>query len=156
MFAAGLVIFSLASLLCGLAPDPTALNLARAVQGVGGALMFAVSLALIAQEFASGRERGMAMGMYGSTIGVAVAIGPLGEVGQPAAVRVDEAEDAAVPFPYLRMALLGKAPVQLAQRRLLEVRQQPGEGLPECGFGHGSHLFVRNPCKVTLRYGTVP
>ena len=39
--------------------------------------MFAVSLALIAQEFAAGRERGMAMGIYGATIGVAVAIGPL-------------------------------------------------------------------------------
>ena len=39
--------------------------------------MFAVSLALIAQEFAPGRERGMAMGIYGASIGVAVAIGPL-------------------------------------------------------------------------------
>jgi hypothetical protein len=39
--------------------------------------MFAVSLALIAQEFAAGRERGLAMGLYGATIGMAVAIGPL-------------------------------------------------------------------------------
>ena len=39
--------------------------------------MFAVSLALIAQEFAAGRERGTAMGIYGATIGIAVAIGPL-------------------------------------------------------------------------------
>jgi EmrB/QacA subfamily drug resistance transporter len=77
VFAAGLAIFSLASLLCALAPDPTFLNLARALQGVGGAVMFAVSLALIAQEFPAGRERGMAMGIYGATIGVAVAIGPL-------------------------------------------------------------------------------
>jgi EmrB/QacA subfamily drug resistance transporter len=77
MFATGLGIFSIASLLCALAPDPTLLNLARALQGVGGAAMFAVSLALIAQEFTAGRERGMAMGMYGATIGIAVAIGPL-------------------------------------------------------------------------------
>lgn len=77
LFAAGLGIFSFASLLCGLAPDPTFLNLARALQGIGGAVMFAVSLALIAQEFAAGRERGMAMGLYGATIGIAVAIGPL-------------------------------------------------------------------------------
>jgi EmrB/QacA subfamily drug resistance transporter len=77
IFAVGLGIFSLASLLCALAPDPTFLNLARAFQGVGGAAMFAVSLALIAQEFPGGRERGMAMGIYGATIGVAVAIGPL-------------------------------------------------------------------------------
>jgi EmrB/QacA subfamily drug resistance transporter len=77
VFAAGLAIFSGASLLCALAPDPTFLDAARALQGVGGAAMFAVSLALIAQEFTAGRERGMAMGLYGATIGVAVAIGPL-------------------------------------------------------------------------------
>jgi EmrB/QacA subfamily drug resistance transporter len=77
VFAAGLGVFSVASLLCALAPDPTFLNLARGLQGVGGAIMFAVSLALVAQEFPSGAERGMAMGIYGATIGIAVAIGPL-------------------------------------------------------------------------------
>jgi EmrB/QacA subfamily drug resistance transporter len=77
VFAAGLAIFTIASLLCALAPDPTFLNLSRALQGVGAAVMFAVSLALIAQEFRGGRERGMAMGVYGATIGVAVAVGPL-------------------------------------------------------------------------------
>jgi EmrB/QacA subfamily drug resistance transporter len=77
LFIIGLSIFSLSSLLCGLAPDPTFLNLSRALQGVGGAVMFAVSLALVAQEFPAGRERGTAMGVYGATIGVAVAIGPL-------------------------------------------------------------------------------
>jgi EmrB/QacA subfamily drug resistance transporter len=77
VFAVGLGVFSLASLLCALAPDPTFLNLARALQGVGGAIMFAVSLALVAQEFPAGPERGMAMGIYGATIGIAVAIGPL-------------------------------------------------------------------------------
>jgi EmrB/QacA subfamily drug resistance transporter len=77
VFAAGLGIFTAASLLAGLATDPTFLNLARALQGVGGAVMFAVSLALIAQEFPAGRERGVAMGAYGATIGVAVATGPL-------------------------------------------------------------------------------
>src|SRR4051812_47183208 len=77
VFVAGLTIFTGASMLCALAPDPTFLNLARAIQGVGGAIMFAVSLALIAHEFVAGRERGMAMGIYGATIGIAVAIGPL-------------------------------------------------------------------------------
>ncbi|OJU84807.1 MAG: hypothetical protein BGO11_03600 [Solirubrobacterales bacterium 70-9] len=77
VFEIGLGIFSLASLLCALAPDPLFLNLARALQGVGGAIMFAVSLALVAQEFPAGRERGTAMGIYGASIGVAVAVGPL-------------------------------------------------------------------------------
>ncbi len=77
VFAIGLGIFSVSSLAAGLAPDPTFLNIARAIQGIGGAILFAVSLALVAQEFAAGRERGTAMGIYGATIGVSVAVGPL-------------------------------------------------------------------------------
>ncbi|MGO9854603.1 MAG: MFS transporter [Acidimicrobiales bacterium] len=76
VFAIGLVVFSLASLLCGLATTPLMLNLARAVQGVGGAIMFATSLALIAGAFV-GKDRGTAFGVYGAVIGGAVAIGPL-------------------------------------------------------------------------------
>ena len=76
VFAAGLAIFSLASLLCGLSTTPLMLNLCRAVQGVGGAIMFATSLALIAGAFV-GRDRGTAFGIYGAVIGGAVAIGPL-------------------------------------------------------------------------------
>ncbi len=76
MFAIGLVLFSAASLTCGLATSPLMLNLSRAAQGVGGAIMFATSLALIAQAF-SGRERGTAIGVYGAVVGGAVAVGPL-------------------------------------------------------------------------------
>ncbi|MHB8233930.1 MAG: MFS transporter [Solirubrobacteraceae bacterium] len=76
-FMLGLIIFSAASLACALAPSAGFLIAARAVQGIGGAVMFAISLALVAQEFPGGRERGIAMGVYGATIGVAVAAGPL-------------------------------------------------------------------------------
>jgi EmrB/QacA subfamily drug resistance transporter len=76
VFAAGLAMFTLASLACGLAPDATTLDLFRGAQGIGGAVMFATSLALLAQEF-HGRERGTAFGIWGATIGGAVAVGPL-------------------------------------------------------------------------------
>jgi EmrB/QacA subfamily drug resistance transporter len=77
LFGAGLAVFSASSLAAGLAPDALFLNVSRAFQGVGGAAMFAVSLALVAQEFPAGRERGTAMGVYGATIGMSVAVGPL-------------------------------------------------------------------------------
>jgi EmrB/QacA subfamily drug resistance transporter len=76
IFIVGLAIFTLASLTCALSSSPLMLNLARAVQGVGGAAMFATSLALLATAF-HGRERGTAVGIWGATIGAAVAIGPL-------------------------------------------------------------------------------
>jgi EmrB/QacA subfamily drug resistance transporter len=76
VFVLGLAIFSAASLTCGLSGTPTMLNVARAVQGAGGAMMFANSLALIAQEFPA-NERGTALGIWGATTGFAVAVGPL-------------------------------------------------------------------------------
>src|SRR5437588_1728860 len=76
VFATGLVLFTGASLLCGLATGPLFLILSRALQGVGGAIMFATSLALLSQEF-HGRERGTAFGIWVATVGAAVAVGPL-------------------------------------------------------------------------------
>ena len=76
IFAVGLIVFSAASFACGLSTTPLMLNLARAVQGVGGAIMFATSLALIAGAF-TGKDRGTAFGLYGAVIGGAVAVGPL-------------------------------------------------------------------------------
>jgi len=76
VFVIGLALFTLSSLLCGLAGTPSLLTWARALQGIGGAAMFATSLALLAQAF-RGPERGTAFGVWGATIGAAVAIGPL-------------------------------------------------------------------------------
>lgn len=76
VFAIGLGIFSVSSFLCGISTSPLMLNLSRGAQGVGGAIMFATSLALVAQAF-SGRERGTAIGVYGAVVGGAVAVGPL-------------------------------------------------------------------------------
>jgi EmrB/QacA subfamily drug resistance transporter len=76
VFSLGFGIFTVASFLCGISGDPTLLNLARGLQGIGGAAMFATSLALIGQEF-HGKDRATAFGVWGATIGGAVAIGPL-------------------------------------------------------------------------------
>ncbi len=76
VFAAGVALFTLASALCGAATTPLFLILARGGQGIGGAVMFAVSLAILSQEF-HGHERGTAFGIWGATVGAAVAIGPL-------------------------------------------------------------------------------
>src|SRR5919204_2249289 len=77
VFAIGLGLFTVASLLCGLSPGATELDLARGAQGIGGAVMFATSLALLAQEF-QGRERATAFGVWGATIGGGVGSSPPG------------------------------------------------------------------------------
>src|SRR4051812_22634051 len=76
LYMLGLGVFTLASLVCGVATSPLMLILARGSQGIGGAIMFSVSLALLAGAF-SGRERGVAFGVWGAITGLAVAIGPL-------------------------------------------------------------------------------
>jgi EmrB/QacA subfamily drug resistance transporter len=76
VFVGGLALFTLASLLCGVAPGSLFLIGARALQGVGGAAMFATGLALIGQEYA-GRDRAKAIALWGATVGGAVAVGPL-------------------------------------------------------------------------------
>jgi EmrB/QacA subfamily drug resistance transporter len=76
LFVIGLVIFTLGSLLCGVATDPVMLILSRSGQGVGGAIMFAVSLALLGHTF-RGKERGTAFGAWGAVAGIATALGPM-------------------------------------------------------------------------------
>ncbi|MEY9844535.1 EmrB/QacA subfamily drug resistance transporter [Streptacidiphilus sp. BW17] len=76
LFGIGLVIFTAGSLLCGLAQSPVMLILSRAGQGVGGAIMFATSLALLGHSF-RGRDRGIAFGVWGAITGLAVSLGPI-------------------------------------------------------------------------------
>jgi EmrB/QacA subfamily drug resistance transporter len=76
VFAAGLAIFTTASLLCGLAQSPGMLIAFRALQGVGGATIFATSLALLAQTF-HGKARGTAFGVWGAVVSLSTAAGPL-------------------------------------------------------------------------------
>ncbi len=76
MMLLGIIIFTIASVMAGLAPSGDLLILARLIQGVGGAMVLPTTLSLINATF-RGRERGIAFAVWGSTIGGMVAVGPL-------------------------------------------------------------------------------
>lgn len=76
VFLGGLVVFAASSALCGAAPDATVLDVARGVQGLGAAAMFATSLSLIAARYPPQR-RGFAFTVWGAISGAALAIGPV-------------------------------------------------------------------------------
>lgn len=76
LFTIGLIVFTVGSLLCGVAQSPIMLIVSRSAQGIGGAILFATSLALLAQSF-HGKERGMAFGIWGAVTGVSAGLGPV-------------------------------------------------------------------------------
>ncbi len=77
VFTIGAVVFTASSVWCASADGMLLLNLARVAQGLGASLLFATSLALLANAFPTGRERATALAAYGATIGAAFAVGPL-------------------------------------------------------------------------------
>lgn len=77
VFVGGLALFTVSSAACALAGSIVVLDAARAVQGLGAAAMFAVSLALLADAFPADEERAGALAAYGATIAGAFAVGPL-------------------------------------------------------------------------------
>src|SRR5881394_30262 len=77
LFVAGLALFATASLLCGLAWSESSLIAFRAVQGLGGALLAPAALSLLMTTFAEGRERNVALGIYGAASGSGAAVGVL-------------------------------------------------------------------------------
>ena len=77
LFTLGLGMFIATSLLCAAAESITMLNVSRAAQGVGAAIMFAVSLAVLSNAFPRMEERVKALAAYGATMGGSFAIGPL-------------------------------------------------------------------------------
>jgi EmrB/QacA subfamily drug resistance transporter len=77
LFVIGLGLFTATSLLCAAAQSITMLNASRAAQGVGAAVMFAVSLAVLSNAFPRMEERIKALAAYGATMGGSFAVGPL-------------------------------------------------------------------------------
>jgi EmrB/QacA subfamily drug resistance transporter len=76
VYIAGLTLFAVSSMACGLAADAGLLIAARAVQGIGGAAMFATTFALLNSSY-QGRDRGTAYGIWGAVSGASAAVGPI-------------------------------------------------------------------------------
>ncbi len=77
VFMTGLVVFTLGSLLCSLAPSLEALVVFRMVQAVGGSMLNPVAMSIITNTFTDPRERARAIGAWGAVVGLSMAAGPL-------------------------------------------------------------------------------
>ena len=77
VFRTGLVVFSLGSLLCGLAPTLELLIAARVLQAIGGSMLDPVALSIIRNVFDDARERALAIGAWGAVFGLSMALGPV-------------------------------------------------------------------------------
>src|SRR5204863_501237 len=109
IFTIGLVIFTLSSLACGLSSTAPELIGARAVQGVGAALMMPATLSIISATFAA-RERGMAIGIWAGVSAMALAIGPL--LGGIITEHISWNWIFFVNFPIYMQTFLGWSPIQ--------------------------------------------
>ena len=77
VFAMGLALFSVGSLLCSTAPSPGWLIAFRALQGVGGSMLNPVAMSIIRNVFTDPRERAQAIGVWGGVVGISIALGPV-------------------------------------------------------------------------------
>lgn len=76
-FQTGLALFTLGSLLCSLSPSLTWLIAARMLQAVGGSMLNPVAMSIITNTFTDAKERARAIGVWGATVGVSMALGPV-------------------------------------------------------------------------------
>lgn len=76
-FVAGLSVFSLASLLCSLAPSVELLVVFRVLQGIGASMLNPVAMSIITNTFTDPRERAQAVGVWGAVFGISMALGPI-------------------------------------------------------------------------------
>ena len=146
VFVIGVVWFAVASLLCGLAPTAPLLIAARALQGVGGALLTPGSLAMIQATFAP-QDRARAIGAWSGLGGVATAVGPFvgGWLIQVASWR----------WVFLINAPLAVVVVLVAQRHVPETRDSTvsghvdalGAGLGALGLAGVTYAIIEAPAR---------
>ncbi|WP_328496471.1 MFS transporter [Streptomyces sp. NBC_00414] len=77
VFMAGLVVFTIGSVLCSLAPNLESLVAFRMIQAVGGSMLNPVAMSIITNTFTDPRERARAIGVWGAVVGISMAAGPL-------------------------------------------------------------------------------
>ncbi|MFJ5288470.1 MFS transporter [Streptomyces sp. NPDC088348] len=77
VFKAGLVIFTLGSALCSIAPNLESLVVFRMVQAIGGSMLNPVAMSIITNTFTEPRERARAIGVWGGVVGISMAAGPI-------------------------------------------------------------------------------
>ena len=77
VFSAGLVVFTIGSVLCSAAPSASWLIAFRMVQGLGGSMLNPVAMSIIRNTFTEDRERAQAIGVWGGVVGLSMALGPL-------------------------------------------------------------------------------
>ena len=77
VFALGLILFTLGSLLCSVAPNLATLVAFRMIQAIGGSMLNPVAMSIIRNVFTDARERAQAIGVWGATVGISLALGPV-------------------------------------------------------------------------------
>lgn len=139
MFMMGLALFTLSSLAAGLSTSPAMMIAARAIQGLGGAMLSPAALSLLTVTFARGRERNIALGIWGALAGLG---GTLGVVVGGVLIQVIDWHAVFfvnVPIGALLTAL---APAQIAESRLGPAQRATGFDTAGALLGTGGLLAL--------------
>ena len=149
LFVAGIIVFSAASLLAGFAWSETSLIVARAIQGLGAAMITPAALSILMTTFAEGRERNMALGVWG-------AVGAFGAV---AGVLLGGILTDALSWEWIffinvpvGLAALALTPLLLAESRDTSVKSFDAPGAVLVTAGHG-HARLRDHAGERVRLG---
>jgi EmrB/QacA subfamily drug resistance transporter len=139
MFMIGLALFTLASLGAGLSTSPTMMIAARAIQGLGGAMLSPAALSLLTVTFAHGRQRNLALGIWGALAGLG---GTLGVV--VGGVLIQAIDWRAVFFVNVPIGILviASAPVLIAESRLGLAERAKGFDTAGAVLGTGGVLAL--------------